>query len=138
MPVIDASVYVAIVNVDDIHHRESRQWIEITLKAGETIQAPVIILGEVGAAISRGAKNPQLALKAVERLERSGIIQLIPISLSLAKSAGRIAIEQRIRGCDALYVALAANTGEPLVTWDRQQKERGAELAITLTPRSHS
>ncbi len=134
MPVIDASVYVAIVNVDDIHHHASRQWLEMTLKAGETIQAPVIILGEVGAAISRGAKNLQLALKTVERLERSGIIQLIPISLPLARSAGRIAAEQRIRGCDAVYVALAANTGESLVTWDHQQKDRGAELVITRTP----
>ena len=134
MPVIDASVYVAIVNTDDVHHHASRQWIEATLRAGETIQAPVIILGEVAAAISRGVKDQRLAIKTVERLERSSIIQLAPISLSLAKSAARIAAEQRIRGCDAIYVALAAKVGEPLVTWDRQQKERGASLTTTLTP----
>jgi len=35
---------------------------------------------------------------------------------------------------DAIYLALAAKVGESLVTWDRQQRERGASLATTLTP----
>ncbi len=134
MPVIDASVYVAIVNTDDVHHRASRQWLESTLRAGETIQAPAIILNEVAAAVSRGVKNQRLALETIERLEHSTIIQLAPISIPLAKSAAHIAAKQRIRGCDAVYIALAADMGESLVTWDRQQKERGASLVTTFTP----
>ena len=52
----------------------------------------------------------------------------------LAEQAAAIAAEHRIRGCDALYVALADMLSEPLVTLDRQQLERGAAVVTTRRP----
>ena len=45
-----------------------------------------------------------------------------------------MAIELQLRGADAIYVALAAQIGIPLITWDREQFERGAQRVITRQP----
>lgn len=35
---------------------------------------------------------------------------------------------------DAIYVAVAQHLAIPLVTWDKEQLERSAEVVKTLTP----
>jgi len=45
-----------------------------------------------------------------------------------------LAAEHRIRGCDAVYVALARQLDMPLITLDRQQLERGAAVVATRVP----
>jgi len=45
-----------------------------------------------------------------------------------------IAAEHRIRGCDAIYIALAEQLNDSLVTLDRQQLERAADIVTTHEP----
>jgi predicted nucleic acid-binding protein len=52
----------------------------------------------------------------------------------MAERAAGIAVEHGIRGCDAVYVALAEQFGDVLVTLDRQQLERGAAVAPVREP----
>jgi predicted nucleic acid-binding protein len=54
--------------------------------------------------------------------------------MAVAKQAARMAAEHRIRGCDAVYVSLADQLSDTLVTLDRQQLERGAALVNARTP----
>ena len=37
-------------------------------------------------------------------------------------------------GSCSVYVALARRLGVPLVTWDREQRERGREAIVAWTP----
>jgi hypothetical protein len=37
-------------------------------------------------------------------------------------------------GVRALYLAVAANLGLPLATWDVEQRDRGARLVEVVTP----
>lgn len=39
-----------------------------------------------------------------------------------------------MRAPDVLYVALAVELGVPLISWDRQQRERAATLVDVMTP----
>jgi predicted nucleic acid-binding protein len=57
-----------------------------------------------------------------------------PVSEALAARAAKIAARQKIRGCDAVYVALAEQPEMELVTLDRQQLERGVEVVATRSP----
>lgn len=134
MPVIDASIYIALVTPREDAHQTTRAWYEAALRSGESIYAPVIILCEVVAAISRGQDDSVRAQKVADALKRSQAITLHTISLPLADRAAMIATEHRIRGCDAIYVALAEAIGEDLLTLDRQQKERGAAVVDTRSP----
>jgi len=135
MPVLDASVYVALVNAEEAAHAESFTWFRHMVEEGAIITAPCIILTEVAAALSRGLNDPALALQVVENLKQSKIITLMPVSQSLAELAAMIAAQHRIRGCDAIYVALAQQTGDDLVTLDQQQLARGAAIVHTHPPR---
>jgi predicted nucleic acid-binding protein len=70
----------------------------------------------------------------VQQLARSEVIELIPVTLAVAERAALIAAEHRIRGCDAVYVALAEQLSDALVTLDRQQLERGAAVVPVRAP----
>lgn len=134
MAVIDASVYVALINADEAEHAASWAWFERVRARGEAIAAPAILLAEVAAALSRGVGDPEMAHRIVDQLERSAVIELTPVTVGLAGRAARIAANHRIRGCDALYVALADQLGEPLITLDRQQIERGNAIVDARAP----
>lgn len=134
MAVIDASVYVALINAHENDHTTSWAWFEQAKAAREPIVAPVILLAEVAAALSRGIGDLALAHRAVRQLEHSGLIELVPVTLALAKRAAAIAADHRIRGCDAVYVALAGQLGDCLVTLDRQRLDRGAAIVSVREP----
>jgi len=134
MAVIDASVYITLVNAHEREHSTSWVWFEQARAANESVVAPVILLAEVAAALSRGVGDPTLAHRVVQQLARSEVIELIPVTLTMAEQAAEIAAEHRIRGCDAIYVALADQLRDTLVTLDRQQLERGAALVTVRAP----
>jgi predicted nucleic acid-binding protein len=60
VPVIDASVYVALMNAHETDHANSWAWFQKAQAAGDPILAPVILLAEVASAISRGIGDPAL------------------------------------------------------------------------------
>ena len=134
MAVIDASVYVALINAKEKGHTSSWAWFEQTHKEQQTIAAPVILLAEVAAALSRGVGDLSLAHRVVGQLKRSRVIELVPVTHTLAEQAAVIAGDYRIRGCDAIYVALASQLEDCLITLDQQQLERAAAIVDIRKP----
>ena len=84
--------------------------------------------------MSRGILDPQLARRVVKLLTNTNLIDLITVSQSLAERAAAIASDHRIRGCDAIYIALAGLIIEPLVTLDRQQLDRASAIVEARKP----
>jgi predicted nucleic acid-binding protein len=134
MPVVDASVCVALFHTEDPGHPASRRWLAESQGKAEPIVAPVILLAEVAAALGRGLGDAALAREAVLLLRGRHLVELFPVTEALAARAAEIAAEEKIRGCDALYVALARQLEMELVTEDRQQLERGAAIIATRRP----
>lgn len=134
MPVVDASVWIALFKSDEPGHEVSRAWLAGAKRRNEVLVAPVIVLAEVAAGLSRGLGDPALARRAMDLLASGRSVRSFPVTETLALRAGHIAAEHRIRGCDAVYVALAQQLAMPLVTLDRQQLERGAGVVGTRTP----
>ena len=50
------------------------------------------------------------------------------------QQAAQIAADYKIRGCDAIYVALAQQLDDYLITLDNQQYTRGAYIIDTRRP----
>jgi predicted nucleic acid-binding protein len=134
MAVIDASVYIALINTHEGHHTSSWNWFQQAQTAREQISAPLILLAEIAAALSRGLGNPALAHQVIQQLWYSKIIDLAPVTPKLARRAAAVAADHQIRGCDAVYVALAEQLGDYLITLDQQQLERGAVVITTRRP----
>ncbi len=121
MPVVDASVCVAFFNRRELQHVPSRSWFREARKGDELVVSPVILLAEVASALGRGLKDAALADYAVGILRSRRWVELFPVTQALATRAAKIAAEQKIRGCDAIYVALAQQLGMELVTLDGDQ-----------------
>ncbi len=134
MAVVDASVYVALVNNHEPGYTASWAWFEEAQAGGEVISAPSILLPEVASALRRGAQDPALAGQVIAHLLRTRLVELVAVAEPLAERAAALAADHRIRGCDAVYVALAEQLGEELVTLDDQQLARGGEVVATRRP----
>ena len=60
-------------------------------------------------------------------------LQFAPLNESLTKDAITIAARRRLRGADAVYVALSANDDGVLVTLDREMLKRAAPDALAVS-----
>lgn len=134
MYVLDASVLVADARPSEPHHLEAHTLLVRLASEARTTLLPLIALAEVAAAISRGTGRPELARHLTVILRRMPHIRFIPVDEALADLAAELAAQHRIRGCDAIYVALAWRHDAILITLDREQRERAPSSITVRTP----
>jgi len=101
---------------------------------GITILVPEIVLPEISSAIARGSNNSEKALEFVKELKQIPNIVFVPIDRELADEAARFAAEYRLRGCDAIYVAVASMFSVKLISLDEQQLVRAKDCIDASTP----
>lgn len=132
--VVDASVYVAMLKHEEPGHEASQKWYNESLDNGIPLAAPLPFLAEVAGAISRTTGDAELAQDVISQVQALGVIELVPVNEFLGLRAAEIAAAHRLRGCDALYAALAEQLGAELVTLDQEQVERGTAVIPTRHP----
>jgi predicted nucleic acid-binding protein len=124
MYVVDASVFIAKARPSEEHHPQANAFLEKARIENWQLYAPTILLAEIGAALSRSADDSTLAYQIIRKWQQAPFLHHVPVDHTLSGIATDIAIRQRIRGCDAVYVALAQHLGFALVTLDKQQCDR--------------
>lgn len=132
--VADASVFVSVLLPEDSHHASSRSWLRRHLLEGTVLAAPIFLLTEVGGAIARRTGEPDLGHRAVAQLQRLPVLRIVPVDRRLGLLATELAVDLRLRGADAVYVAVAAELEIPLVSWDDEQRERAAARISVRRP----
>lgn len=134
MTVTDASVWVSRFLSDDAFHAASLEWLTGVIADERTVVAPASMLAEVAGAIARRTGKTRLGYEVVQRIRRVPSLQLVAIDSDLGNYAAEIASSYRLRGADAMYVAVAQRMQLPLVSWDREQIERAAGLIKASVP----
>jgi len=134
MFVVDASVHIADMRPSEPYHREARAFLDYVRQTGESAYQPIIVLAEVAAAIARGTGRPGLARRLTGFLRRIPNFIFVPVDDTLGELAVEVAASQQIRGCDAVYVALAQQLGAILVTLDSEQRQRVPATVLARTP----
>ncbi|NOZ51138.1 MAG: type II toxin-antitoxin system VapC family toxin [Chloroflexi bacterium] len=132
--VLDASVLVARVRCSELAYEDVRVLMAALAATAAELSIPTIALAEVAAAISRGGAGPAQALTAVNELQKLPGLRVVAVDFALGVHSSEIAARQRIRGCDAVYVALAHSIGAILITLDQQQWQRSPASVTVLTP----
>lgn len=127
MIVVDAGVWVSVAIPTDPFRTVSRAWLAATVRAGEAVAGPCIVLAEVAGAVARRSGDVRKADEAVQRLIATPRLTLLAIDDALALDAARLAADLGLRGADAAYVAAADRLACPLITWDAEtiHKTRG-------------
>jgi predicted nucleic acid-binding protein len=98
------------------------------------IIVPTLLLPQVAAAVSRGRQDEALAREFALALSRLPHLVMVPLDETLARQALAVAASHRLRGSDAVYVAVALRFGSMLVTLDRDQHERSAAVVSARQP----
>lgn len=132
--VVDASVWIGVLRTTDAHHSASRAWMANQTGAGTALMAPLIVLPEVAGPIARITGRPDAGLHAARRVLETPGIRLVDLDRRLMSEALILAARFRLRGADAVYVAVARRFRVPLVTWDQQLAERAMAIVRALRP----
>lgn len=132
--VTDASVLVSVFHPADQFHQQSRAWFQQHLRDGGRIVAPNFMLSEVAGALARRTDSTAVAELAVTQLRAMPELELVVIEDVYEQEATALAMELRLRGADAIYVAVAHMLDLPLTTWDREQVERGGQRIDARRP----
>jgi len=131
---IDASVLINSEIESEKLHDYSEKLMEKIREKGITILVPEIVLPEISSAIARGSNNSEKAMEFVKELKLIPNIVFVPIDRELADEAARFAAEYRLRGCDAIYVAVASMFSVKLISLDEQQLVRAKDCIDASTP----
>ncbi|MEZ4592457.1 MAG: type II toxin-antitoxin system VapC family toxin [Chloroflexota bacterium] len=134
MIVTDASVWVSHLIAQEIHHAASREWLTAVVRSGTLIAAPALLLAEVGGAIARRTGDEKLGHQAVNHILSTPNLRLVYTDAELGNLAAKLAVEQKLRGADALYTAVALRLKIPLVSWDQEQIARAAAIVTAYQP----
>lgn len=127
---VDASVFVASCRPHEAGCAASCGFLRQVRREGVALIEPAILPVEIAASMARGQEDARLALEYVEKVLSLPYLILHVLDAITARRAVAIALQCRLRGADALYVAAAAQYGARLVTLDAEQLARApAEVA---------
>jgi len=130
--VIDASVWVARFVPSDRFHVTSAAWLRAQIRGRRALVSPNVLLPELAGSVARVLNDMGLGLAAARSLTRLSVVRLVPLDASLARQAYTVAATARLKGADAVYVALAQQLGVPLISWTGEQVARAG--AVTPSP----
>src|SRR5438128_8579456 len=99
--VIDASVWVSRLLATDANHARASAWVNNHIMNGGSFAAPLILVIEVAASVSRNTKNPLDARVAVRQLYLLPNMQLLAMDQALVNESTSLAAEYGLRGADA-------------------------------------
>ncbi len=134
---IDASVFVAALRPSELHNTKSQSLFQsLEVNPAEVI-CPRLVLAETAATLARTTSSDALGIAALEFVYATPRIALLDLDNGRADRAARIAVMQRLRGADAVYVQIAEEHETILITWDQEMLARAASLVTVQTPEDY-
>ena len=128
---VDASIWIAAADPDDVFHQESRTFLAATAVEGVQLVIPTFAVVEVACALSRRRRDSGMGRRLMEDLLRLAVVVQVPTDATLLSIALRRGSDLFLRGADALYAATSQITGSTLVSWDRELIQRAGALSPT-------
>lgn len=132
--IIDASVWIASVLAEDAHHAASLSFIRRFVSEGLIATHPSLVWPEIAGAVARRTGDAQLGAKVATDIASKPWIESMAVDAPIADEAMRLAAKLRLKGADAIYVALAVTLRMPLITLDAEIPERGRAVAKIQSP----
>jgi len=134
MIVIDATVWISRILVEDIFHTISRTWMRAQSAQGHLLVVPSLFFAEVGGVVARRTGSTAMGMETIQRIARVPALRVIPINRNLGVDSGKLAAQLHLRGADAVYVALARRLNIPLATWDQELLQRAGQVVTVQQP----
>lgn len=130
---VDASVFVNALSPDENGSDESAEFVSRLKHEGVVLIQPTLFIPEVVASITRKQDSTSIGLEILQELKKISRLTLVSLDDDFADFASEVAANNRLRGSDAVYAAVALRYGTELITLDKEQLDR---LPKVLTVRS--
>lgn len=131
---VDASVFVNAFNPHEEGHVQSLQILSAIQERGDPVIVPTLLVPEIAAAVARATNDTADALKYAVAAAALPHLTLVSLTAAVAREAADLAATHRLRGADAVYVAVARRYGTTIVSRDDEQRVRGAAVVTCQTP----
>jgi predicted nucleic acid-binding protein len=131
---VDASVFVNAFNPHETGHAASLGALTAIQERGNPIIVPALLLTEVASAVARANDDTAGAMEYVDAIAGLPNVTLVTLTPAGARQAADLAATHRLRGADAVYVAVSLRYGTVLLTRDDEQRKRGAAAVTCQTP----
>ena len=131
---VDASVFVNAFNPHEPGHAASLEVLSAIQQDSDPVVVPTLLLPEIAAAVARASDDGAGALQYADATAALPQLTLVSLTPALARQAADLAATHRLRGADAVYVAVARRYGTTLVSRDEAQRSRGSAVVTCQTP----
>lgn len=131
---VDASVFVNAFNPNEEGHAASLRILSAIQERGDPVIVPTLLVTEIAAAVARATDDGAGALQYATATAALPHLTLVSLTVAVARQAADLAATYRLRGADAVYVAVARRYGTTIVSRDDEQRTRGAAVVTCQTP----
>lgn len=131
---VDASVFVNAFNPHEESHVQSLQILSAIQERGDPVIVPTLLVPEIASAVARATNDTAGALQYAVAAAALPHLTLVSLTAAVAREAADLAATHRLRGADAVYVAVARRYGTTIVSRDDEQRMRGAAVVTCQTP----
>jgi len=132
---IDASVIVNSFFPKESQHQYSYELMKYIHASQTIVYLPELVLPEISSAIVRGTADSELAIEFIKQMLAIPFFNYIPIDRDISFSAAEIAAISKLKGADAIYIAVSKYFNISLITLDIRQKEKGSSFIQVYTPK---
>src|SRR5450631_1501616 len=132
--IVDASVWVAIFRENDMHHDASVAFLDLAVANQRDLNIPNLALAEIAGVFARQTGKARLATRTVRAVLTLPRLQRHGLNDALSDRAAALAARCKLRGADAVYVALAETLDEPLITLNQEILDRSTGIVRSATP----
>jgi predicted nucleic acid-binding protein len=127
-------VFVNAFNPHEEGHAASLQILSTIQQWGDPVIVPTLIVPEISAAVARATDDSAGALRYALATIALPHLTLVSLTAGVARQASDLAATYRLRGADAVYVAVARRYGTTIVSRDEEQRFRGGAVVSCRTP----
>ncbi|HEY5523333.1 MAG TPA: type II toxin-antitoxin system VapC family toxin [Desulfuromonadaceae bacterium] len=121
---IDSSVIIASLLENESRHGEAMRIWDAVIAGGDVASMPYSVFVEVIAAIRRRTGSEELANEVKEELLKIENVSFVILDQRAAEDAADIAIQNGVRGMDALVMQTAKEYETELVTFDDEMMKK--------------
>ena len=117
---VDASVFVNAFNPHEDGHAESLAFLAAVQEGADPVIVPTLLVPELAAAAARASDDSAGALDYAHATIALPHVTLVSLTPAMSRQAGELAAMHRLRGADAVYVAVARRYGTTVVSRDEE------------------
>ena len=131
---LDASVLISAAKGNEPYSKQSKNFLDSVRNEGYKMLVPEILIPEVASGLVRATADAEFSFEFIRAIRSLPNFAFVPVDGRLADRAVTIILETKLRGADAIYVAVAFEYGIPLITLDEDQLAKGGKLVQVRRP----